>query len=473
MIADQTSKANRMILASLFLAEGADTFGSTMMFAVLPKLMRELGDPLLAAWLVTGHSLVATGAALMAGRIGAIFGARRTILAFLAVSVLGSVMSAMSESFTALMCGRVLHALGSAVFPLSITILRLNMPAHKVPMGIGLLTSAVSAGSASGLVIGGVITDNLDWHWMFAANAAMMAIAFVAIYLFVPEGGKADPTPRIDWIDGILPIPAISAMLLGVSLTKARGWSDPFVLVLIAVGIAVVWWWGKRSLKLADPFFDLRLLAGRNVALANVIMVLIAMGTMQITFVFTSYVQSPAWTMVGLGLSATVAGLAKLPSNMFSVFAGPFSGWLSQKSGNRSALLAGLILVTVSWLAALSLPETIYHVIVLICGASFGTTILFAAITNTLISQVDVNRTGDVIGAMVVLRGLFIGIGTQIVALILASNVVVKGTASLPSASAFQATMAWIALLSVVAIAVAMFVSKDDKRELIRTEVPS
>jgi len=469
MSTSQTGNTARMVIVSLFLAEVADTFGGTMMYAVLPRLMRELGDPLLAAWLVTGHSLVATSAALMAGRIGAIFGPKRTLLAFLAISVVGSMISAVSESFATLMAGRILHALGSAVFPLSITLLRLHLPAERVPMGVGMITSAASVGAASGLVVGGVITDYFDWHWMFAANGVMLAIAFIVIRVFIGDAGKAGIRPRIDWIDGIVPVPAICAMLLGVSLTKQHGWLDPTILGLITLGVIVLFWWGRRSLKLADPFFDLRLLAGRDVALANCVMVLLAMGTMQITFVFSAYVQSPAWTMVGLGLSATVAGLAKLPSNLLSLFAGPFSGWLSQRSGNRSALLFGIALVIASWLAAMSLPETIYIIIVLICGASFGTTVLHAAIPNTLVSQVEVNRTGDVIGAMVVLRGLSMGIGTQIVALILASDVVSMGGASLPSAEAFRAAMLWIAALSILAFLIAGFVSRTSGRARIVT----
>lgn len=442
------------------MAETADTFGGTMMFAVLPKLMRELGDPVLAAWLVTGHSLVATSAALMAGRIGEIFGARRAMLAFLAVAVVGSLVSAASQDFAGLMAGRLLHALGSAVFPLSITILRLHLPSNKLAMGVGMITSAASLGAASGLVIGGVITDNLDWHWMFVANAAMMALAFVAVRLFVGEAGKADRRPEIDWIDGGLPIPAISAILLGAGFAKEHGWLDPGVLSMVGAGGLALFWWGRRSLTLAEPFFDLRLLASRNVALSYFVMVLIAMGTMQITFIFSAYVQSPGWTMVGLGLSATVAGLAKLPSNGLSIFAGPFSGWLSQKAGNRVALIFGTALGTASWLAALSLPETLLHVVILICGASFGTTVLFAAIPNTLISQVAVNRTGDVIGAMVVLRGLFMGIGTQILALIMTSDVVTHGGASMPSSEGYRSAIIWIACLSALACLTSSFVTK-------------
>ncbi|KHK90425.1 MFS transporter [Novosphingobium malaysiense] len=436
------------MLLALFAAELAESFGGTIVYAALPRLMREFGDPVTVGWLVTGHSLIATSAALMAGRIGAMFGVRRSMLAFLACAMAGSSICAFSNGFPMLMAGRSLQGVGAAVFPLSISLLRVHWPVQRIPVGLGLITSAASIGAASGLVLGGIILDNFDWHWMFGASALLLCCAWLAVRLLVHGGERQEVVPRIDLIDGFLPVPAICAILLAVSSARQSGWGDPLVLGLLAGGGFALVFWGWRSLRLSHPFLDLRLLARRNVAIPNLITVLVALGTMQITLVFSSYVQSPSWTMVGLGLSATVAGLAKLPSNFLSFFAGPFSGWLTQRAGNRTALLSGTVLVTVSWLAATVLPDNIYLVVALICGVSFGTTILFAAIPNAMVAAVPVNSTGDVIGAMIVLRGLFMGAGAQIVTILFASHAVSQSGVMLPSAQSFRSVMLWIASLS-------------------------
>lgn len=457
------ARSVRLLLLAMFIAEATSSFEGTMIFAAMPRFMREFGNPITVGWLVTGSTLIGTSVTLMSGRIGERLGVRRAMVAMIALSLLGAVFSALSVDFTTLLIGRSIQGVGGAVFPLSIVLLRMELAPARVPMGVGLITSAASVGAASGFVLGGVILDHFDWRWMFWANAAMLGLSLVVVRLFVPQADRPANHTRIDWIDGMLPAPAICSILLGVSLSRQTGGYDQGNILLIVGGICALIFWGRRSLRLAEPFVDLRLLANRNAALANLIAILIAMGTMQSAMIFSPYVQSPSWTMVGLGFSATVAGLAKLPSNFLSLFAGPFSGWISQKAGNRTALVGGTALIAFSWLIGMSLPDTIYGVIALMCGISFGTTMLFAAIPNTVVDCVPVERTGEAIGVIMVMRGLFLGVGAQIITILLASDVVVQGSVSLPSAVAYKNAMGWIATLSAMALALSLFVPRGTK----------
>lgn len=313
------------IVTALFLAEMAATFETSMLYAALPTLIRDFGDPVTAGWLVTIHMLVGSSAAILAGRLGDIKGRRTMMMALLAVSGVGSVISGVTNNFAIVFAGRALQGLSLAVLPLSIGILREALHQDRVPVAIGFMTTAQGMGIAVGLVLGGVIIDHLNWHWLFALSALLLAISWIAVRQFIPaRPGTPSETP-IDWFDGVLPIPGIVMVLLGVSFSKDAGWFAPQVWGFVASGLAIVGFWVSRSLRVPAPFIDLRILGTRNVALANAINVLLAFGTMQLVFVFSTYTQAPSWTMAGLGMSATVAGLAKLPSNFLSFFAGPFS----------------------------------------------------------------------------------------------------------------------------------------------------
>lgn len=453
------------IISALFLAEIAATFESAMLYAALPTLIREFGDPITAGWLVTIHLLIGAAAGVLVGRMGDIYGRKSMTLWMLVIATIGSIMSAVTDNFGVVLAGRALQGLSVAVIPLSIGLIRESLPKERVPVAVGLMTTGSGVGVAIGLVLGGVIVDNLNWHWLFVVSAILLALSWVAIKFWVP-GKPGIPTRQpIDWVEGLLPAPGIMAMLYGVSQSKALGWRDPSVWGTVLVGALIMAYWARRSLGATEPFVDLRLLASRNVALANLLTICLGLGTMQVVLVFSTYTQSPAWTMAGLGLGATVAGLAKLPSNVLSFFAGPLSGWLTKTFGDRPTVVVGTLLAVAGWLIGVGLPNTLIAVIAILCVISFGTTILNAAIYNVIVGTVPEARTGEAIGTIAVTRGMASAIGAQIIAVLLATATLTDpGTgAQLPSAEGFRLTMIWIAGLTAAGVVLALFLKPHRK----------
>lgn len=440
------------IVAALFMAAIGAVFEISMIFVALPTLIREFGDPITAGWLITVNGLIGTSAALMAGRLGDIYGRKSLMQWMLAVAIGGSVLSASTSHFGLVLVGRSLQGMAGATLPLIIGILRESLPKERVPVAIGLMTTAQGMGTAIGLVLGGALIDHFNWQTLFIASAVLLAVGWIAVQIWVPSRPGTPPAHRIDWAEGLLPLPGISAILLGISLSKDHGWLSPQVAGLVVVGFAILAIWARRSLGAVEPFINLRLLASRNVAIAQALQVLLALSTLQVVLVMSAYTQNPVWTMAGLGLSATIAGLAKLPSNFLSFFAGPFSGWLQQKRGMRQPVVLGGALATLGWALAILLPDTLVQVIALLCLISFGATMLNAAIPNVLVESVPENRTGEAIGAMRVFQGMGIAIGAQIIAVLLSVQALPApgSDALLPSPTGFRLTMGWIAALTLV-----------------------
>ena len=446
------------VIGAIFIGEMAATFESAMIYGALPKLIGDYGDPVTAGWLVIIHSLISAATYAVAGRLGDIRGRKQVILVLIAIATCGSLVSAVFHSFAMVLVGRALQGFGSAVLPLSIGLLRENLPPERMPVSVGLMSTASGAGVVLGLLLGGTIIDRLNWHWLFAASALLLVVAFVAILLIVPSRPGSPPKHRIDWLEGFLPAFAIMAILLGFSLSKDLGWLDLRVGALVALGLALIGWWLHRALAAPEPFIDPRLFTQRNVAAGNLLGVLLALGTANIVMVFSTYIQSPAWTGVGLGLTATMYGVIKLPSNVLSFFAGPVSGWLMQRRGSRFPVVLGAILGGTGWLVAMTLPHTWVFMLVLMCWISFGTTLLNAAIPNIIVAAVPPDRTSEAIGAMSVVRGMFTAIGAQVIGLILAAGTVLSpnGKAHYPSATGYYAAMGWIAAMTFAAVICAM-----------------
>lgn len=440
------------IIAAIFLVEVCATFETSMLYAALPTLIRTFGDPITAGWLVTMHMLIGTVACIVAGRLGDMYGRRRVMLLLLAVAAVGSVLSAVTTNFALVLAGRALQGFASAAIPLSIGILRESLPAQRVPVAVGLMTTAQGAGVAVGLVLGGAIIDNLNWHWLFVISGILLVIAYIGVRLVVPARPGTPPTEKIDWIEGLLPAPGIGALLLGLSLSKTYGWLDPRCWAVATGGAVLLALWARRSLRAREPFINLRLLGDRNIAVANICAVLLGLGSAQIVFVFSTYMQAPAWTMAGLGFTATLAGFAKLPSNFLSFFAGPLSGWLSLKASVRVPIIVGGLMATVGWLVGMTLPDTLIEMILLLCLISFGTSLLNAALPIVIVEAAPEDRTSEAIGAMSVIRGMCGAVGTQMIALVLASDTVKSPDgAAFPSPAGYHLTMICIAALSLAA----------------------
>lgn len=453
---EKRANANAVIFA-VFLAEMSATFESAMIFGALPKLIGEYGDPVKAGWLVTTHMLVSAATYAVAGRLGDIRGRKQIMLGLIAIAACGSLLSAVTTSFAMVLAGRALQGFGSAVMPLSIGVLRENLPEERMPVSVGLMTTASGAGVVLGLFLGGWILDNLNWHWLFTASAILLAISWIAIQVIVPSRPGTPPKHPIDWIEGLLPALTIVALLLGLSLTKDLGWMSWKIAALLGGGIVLAVWWARRALSSPEPFVDLRMFANRNVAAGNLLGVLMGLGTANVVLVFSAYIQSPAWTGVGLGMTALGYAQTKLPSNFVSFFAGPISGKLMQRWNARVPVVLGCVLSGTGWLVAMLMPNTALQAMLLICWISFGTTLLNAAMPNIIVASVPSERTGEAIGTMSVVRGIFGSIGTQLLALILATGTIAApdGKGHFPSATGFYAAMGWIAAMSFAVVLVA------------------
>lgn len=444
-----------LLIAALWIAEMTSTLETAMIMSALKPLVADFGGPTKVGWLVTAYLIVSAATAAIVGRLGDIHGRRRVLLMVLAVASAGSMLSGATSNYAVLLAGRMIQGVTGAILPLGIGIIRENLPARHEGTGIGLIISGSTIGAAFGLVVGGYITDHYSWHGVFFACAAFCMTSFAAIAAFIPASPRRAATQGVDILSGICFAPGVALILLYLSEGSHWGWHSPGGLAALAGGALLIAWWVRQSLVSANPLIAVRSLGDRTVAIGSLVTALVASGPLQIVMFFSLMLQAPRWTVAGLGLSATAAGLMKLPSNISSIMAGPLGGWLTGRGGGRLAMIAGAGITMAGWTMAYYDSSSVRIIVAELMVISFGTTMLFAVAPAVIADAAPDARVSEILGIIAVIRQLFMGIGAQMVTILFAASTVTRGHETYPSATAYRLVEAIIVTLCALCIAAA------------------
>lgn len=444
-----------MFLPTLIIAEVVCAFESVMMYSALPTMNRFYGDPVGVGWLVTGFLLVASASAAVGGRLGDLYGRSRVTIAMLMCAAVGSMISAWAPSLAWVIVGRAVQGLSGAIFPLVIGLARENLPRERVPIAIGYLGATAAIGAAVGLILGGVIVDHFPWHWIFYLSSGLAGIAILLALAFVPPSPRQPRTDKLDVVGGVLFVPAIALVLFALTNGRHWGWMDWRTLGMTAAGLITLATWARYEWAHPNPLIDVRQLAGRNLALTNLAAALFGLGASQVMLVMLLLLQQPAWTGIGLGLSATMAGMVKLPGNFIALVGGPLSGHITARYGGRAALICGSTVIAASWIALAISHDNLWFIGTMMVFAGLGGSMTFAAIPNLIVEAVPQERTSEATGITVVVRQASAAIGSQIAIFLLATSTVsdpAMGPGVHAAPAAFQMTILAMAGVSILCL---------------------
>src|SRR5436190_7640091 len=224
-----------------------------MVIPALPTLQHDLHTTTTwVTWVLTVYLLVASVATPLLGRLGDQYGKDRPLLISLLIFLAGSVGAAAAWNIWSLIAWRALQGAGAAVFPLSYGIIRDEFPREKVGMAIGLVSAVFGIGGGFGIVLSGLIVDNMSWRWLFIVGAANIAAAAVLVHRFVPESPIKSPS-RVDFLGPTLLSGGPVAMLVALTEGEAWGWTSGRIVLLAVLSAAFLLAWGVAELRVAEP----------------------------------------------------------------------------------------------------------------------------------------------------------------------------------------------------------------------------
>ncbi|GAA1466547.1 MFS transporter [Microbacterium thalassium] len=455
---EKRGSAAVLLVGVLLLVEAAGIFEHTMVLGALPFLSDHFGVDLAGiSWIITIFVLVGAASAIVAGRLGDMYGRKRVLIVLLAISLVGSLVTVVFESFPALLVGRALQGTSAGIIPLLIGIARESLPKERVPMTVALLTATATITAGAGIMVAGILVDAGWWVGMFVVAAALCALCLLLAITVVPRSRSTQPGARIDWFGAILFAPAIGAMLLGLTALRGAGITSPAVWVPVgigAVGLAVWVWWELRT---TDPLVNLRLLA--QPALRRVMLVIVIGGLAPLsatTILGPVLVLSPAGMPVGLGLTATTYGLISLLAAGITFALTPIAGVIAQRRGAATSMVVGLLMF-VGIFVGLATPagrQFVPFALVLIVAASVANAFVISSIYNLVVEVVPAESTSEYTGVSQVARNASIAIGTAVTATILSLSTVPE--TALPTESSWLWMSGYVIAVTIVALLVAI-----------------
>jgi len=422
-----------------------------------------------ASWVLTAYLLSASVLTPILGRLGDMVGKRKIIIVVLALLLVGTVLAALAPNLGVLVVARVLQGAAGAVMPLSIGIVRDELPKERVSVTIGLLSAIFGIGAGVGIVTAGPIVEALSWHWLFWLPAVLVAIALLGAIFGIPESPVRTPG-RLDLVGtGILTVGLVS-LLLAIGEGQKWGWGDGKTVGLLILGAVALVVFVFVELRVKEPLIDMSLFLHRGVWTAHIVALAFGFAMFGTFILVPTLLQLPSALGYGFGKSVSEAGLYLLPTVVAMIIAGVIGGILIRKIGPKIPMIIGGIAVTVAFLIpALGHAEE-WQILVSGVLTGLGIGLALAATSNAIVESVPAAQTGEAISANTVIRTIGSSIGTAVIAALISSNVTAQGA---PTDAAFTIgfwASAGVGVLAIIA-AVAAPSLKARRREAVASGV--
>ncbi|MEV5575474.1 MFS transporter [Spirillospora sp. NPDC052269] len=326
-----------VLLAVLMPAMLATVVASDMVNLVLPAIGAEFGaSEAQLAWVVTGFLLAFSVGIPLYGRISDRTSLRRLFGIALLVYAAGSLICALAPDLLVLVLGRIVMGAGAAGIPvLSITAVTRLLPVDRRGMGIGVVSSAAGIGTAAGPAIGGGIGQFLGWRPLFWLMLAVAVLLLPVVLRVLPDEAPAG-AGRFDLLGGVLLGLGAGLLLFGITQAQAAGPGAPTTWGSLTAAAATIGLFGRRTVRVAQPFVPPSLFSNR-VYRAAVVIAFLAMVVNLGGLVFV-----PLLVVDVHGLTSGEGALVMIPAGVAAAVVSPLIGRLTDRVGTRTLVLAGL-----------------------------------------------------------------------------------------------------------------------------------
>jgi EmrB/QacA subfamily drug resistance transporter len=326
---------------------------ATIVNIALPAVSLDLGiSPATQQWIVTAYTLTFGGFLLLGGRIADFWGRKRTYLVGAGGFAVASALGGLAQNEAMLFGARALQGVfGALLAPASLALLTvLFTDAKERAKAFAVYGAIAGGGSAVGLLLGGVLTEYADWRWCFWVNLPVAIIAIVAAIPIVPES-KAPGDTRYDIPGAVLVTVGLASLVYGFTRVAQKsqenaqpggsgesGWTEPWALLFIAVGVLLVVAFVLVEKRSRNPLLPLRLVLDRNRGGAYLTSALVGAGLIGAFFFLSLYFQQV------LGYQPVHAGLASLPTTLGVLVAAGLASALTPKLGPKPLMVTGGLL---------------------------------------------------------------------------------------------------------------------------------
>ncbi|GED12124.1 MFS transporter [Aneurinibacillus migulanus] len=408
----RTAELNRMLLA-ICLGAFVSHLTAGIVNIALPGLSATFQQDIsLMQWIASGYLLVIAALLPMMGKWGDRFGSKRIHNIGYIIFGFSSLLTLFTETVYGLLVLRVIQAFGAAMFQATnIGLVSRYFPTESRGRALGFVSTAVALGALSGPMIGGLIMDWLNWHWLFLIHVPVLVIATFLAFRYIPtDSSGVVHTP--DWVGGILFAVCIITFIFCISNGNAWGWTSRGILFTFALSllafVGLYYWVGRRVRRKREPFLNVSLFAKPAVSAGMFV------GLATFVAVFATQVTLPFYLLGVRHFAPSQAGIMIMMYPVALGIMGPISGSLSDKHGSSKITMIGLIsmsgaLILLSFISKQT-PVSLLGLSLLVLGAGMG--MVTSPNYSLIMGSVDKSSLGAVGGMVALVRNLGLVLGT-------------------------------------------------------------
>jgi EmrB/QacA subfamily drug resistance transporter len=369
---------------------------NTVVNVALPSIQEDLGADLSELqWIVTGYALTFAALMLVGGKVADAYGRRLIFVIGIAVFTFASLLCGLADSSEMLIAARMLQGAGAALMnPATLSIIAATFPPRERGTAIGIWAGVSGLALAIGPLVGGLITEQLDWSWIFFVNVPVGILGIAASFAFIDES-RDETHERLDLPGLATSAVGLFALTYGLIEANTYGWTSPRIIgAFVIAGVALTAFVLLERHQRA-PMLPLELFRNRTYTGANLTMLLVALAMFGVFFFVSLYMQQI------LGYSAVEAGAAFLPMTVLIILIAPVAGKTADRHGSRGLMTVGMLLIAAQllWFSQLGQDASYWQLLpsLIVGGLGMAMTMTPSAAAATRAVPVDKAGVGSAV----------------------------------------------------------------------------
>ncbi len=400
---------------------------NTVVNVALPSIRSDLGIGISELeWVVNAYALTFGVLLLSGGKLADMIGRRAIFIIGLVIFTGASLACGLASSAEVLIAARTVQGVGAALMnPATLSIITATFPPRQRGTAIGIWAGVSALALAFGPLVGGIITEKINWSWIFFINIPIGILGVFAARVFIDESKDMSKEQRLDFPGLVTSGIGLFALTFGLIETNHHAWGSGIVLSMFLVAAVSLTAFILLEMHQRAPMLDLNLFRNSTFAGANTTMLLVGLAMFGIFFFNSLFIQNI------LGFSAIQTGATFLPMTVLIILLAPIAGRVSDQIGPRWLMGAGMVLLSIALLlfGRLQADSTFWALLPGLLVGGVGMAITMAPTTSAAMGSVPVDKAG--VGSAVInsMRQVGGSIGIAIMGALVATQLTAKSPA--------------------------------------------
>jgi EmrB/QacA subfamily drug resistance transporter len=394
---------------------------NTVVNVALPSMQRSLHLKVSELeWVVAGYALTFGALMLTGGKFADLFGRRLMFVAGLAIFTASSLACGLAGDASTLIASRVVQGVGAALMnPSTLSIITVTFPPRQRGTAIGIWAGVSALALAIGPLVGGLITEHVNWNWIFFINVPIGVLGIAAAFAFIEESRDTSAEQRTD-VGGLL-TSALALFSLTYALIEANnyGWSSGRIVASFVLAAAALCAFVLLESRQRLPMLDLGLFRNRTFAGANTVMLLVALAMFGVFFYMSLYMQQV------LRYSPIQAGASFLPMTVLIILIAPLAGRFSDRFGSRVFAGSGMLLLALALFifSRQGIHSDFWNLLPAMLAGGIGMALTMTPTTAAAMSAVRADKAGVGSAVLNSMRQVGGSLGIAVMGAIVASGI--------------------------------------------------